>query len=148
MAEHYHHTQPGTFMLVALLPAALLTGVSGVFVMLRSGALALFAIGALLAGIAWLFSSLTVDVSGTEIRWYFGPGLWNYRIALADIEKVRIVRNTWLNGFGIRMGPGRRLYNVSGFDAVELVLKTGEIRRIGTDDPRGLADALNSAGSD
>jgi hypothetical protein len=34
------------------------------------------------------------------------------------------------------------LYNVSGLDAVELRLKTGDIRRIGTDDPRGLAAAL------
>jgi hypothetical protein len=48
----------------------------------------------------------------------------------------------WLNGFGIRVRPGRRLYNVSGLDAVELRLKTGDIRRIGTDDPRGLAAAL------
>jgi hypothetical protein len=44
------------------------------------------------------------------------------------------------------MGAGFRLYNVSGFDAVELRLKSGEIRRIGTDDPQGLAEALKSAG--
>jgi hypothetical protein len=61
-------------------------------------------------------------VSGTEICWYFGPGLWHYRVALSDIEGVRIVRNTWLNGFGIRVRPGWRLYNVSGLDAVELRL--------------------------
>ena len=96
---------------------------------------------------AWLFSSLTVEVSGTEICWYFGPGLWHYRVALSDIEGVRIVRNTWLNGFGIRVRPGWRLYNVSGLDAVELRLKTGDIRRIGTDDPRGLAAALKRFGA-
>jgi hypothetical protein len=44
------------------------------------------------------------------------------------------------------MVPGRRLYNVSGLDAVELRLKTGDIRRIGTDDPQGLAAALKSSG--
>jgi hypothetical protein len=34
------------------------------------------------------------------------------------------------------------LYNVSGLDAVELKLKSGEVRRIGTDNPQGLAAAL------
>jgi hypothetical protein len=53
----------------------------------------------------------------------------------------------WLNGFGIRVRPGWRLYNVSGLDAVELRLKTGDIRRIGTDDPRGLAAALKRLGA-
>jgi len=56
------------------------------------------------------------------------------------------VRNRWWNGFGIRMRPGFRLYNVSGLDAVELRLKSHEVRRIGTDDPQGLAEALKSAG--
>ena len=41
--------------------------------------------------------------------------------------------------------PGFRLYNVSGLDAVELRLKSGDIRRIGTDDPQGLAAALEAA---
>jgi hypothetical protein len=112
------------------------------------GAVAVVAIRAIrpVLRLAWVFSSLTVEVSGTEIRWYFGPGLWDYRVALSDIEGVRIVRNTWLNGFGIRMRPGWRLYNVSGLDAVELHLKTGDIRCIGTDDPQGLAGALKSSG--
>jgi len=42
--------------------------------------------------------------------------------------------------------PGWRLYSVSGLDAVELHLKNGDIRRIGTDDPKGLAAALNASG--
>jgi hypothetical protein len=41
-------------------------------------------------------------------------------------------------------GASFALYNVSGLDAVELKLKSGEIRRIGTDDPSGLAAALNA----
>jgi len=57
---------------------------------------------------------------------------------------VRVVRNSWLQGFGIRMAPGFRLYNVSGLDAVDLQLKSGEIRRIGTDDPQGLLSALKN----
>jgi hypothetical protein len=48
-------------------------------------------------------------------------------------------------GWGIRRGPGFRLDNVSGLDAVELRLKSGEVRRIGTDDPLALAAALKPA---
>jgi hypothetical protein len=92
--------------------------------------------------VAIIFHSLTVEISDNELRWRFGPGLWSYRLALDEIDSVAIVRNHWWNGFGIRMAPGFRLYNVSGLDAVEIRLKSGEIRRIGTDDPQGLAAAL------
>jgi hypothetical protein len=142
----YHHTQPGILMLVVFAVVALITGLPGILAIFLWGQWPwpLFAAFALSCGLAWLFSSLTVEVSGSEIRWYFGPGFWDYRVQLSDIADVRPVRNTWLNGFGIRVGPGRRLYNVSGLDAVELRLKTGDIRRIGTDDPQGLTAALRS----
>jgi hypothetical protein len=42
------------------------------------------------------------------------------------------------------MGPGFRLYNVSGLDAVELRLHSNDIRRIGTDDPEGLVKVLRA----
>jgi hypothetical protein len=99
----------------------------------------------ILVGVAVVFCSLTVEVGDNELLWYFGPGFWTHRLALEEIRSVAVVRNHWWNGFGIRMRPGFRLYNVSGLDAVECQLKSGEIRRIGTDDPKGLADALNSA---
>jgi hypothetical protein len=83
-------------------------------------------------------------VSDKELSWRFGPGFWTYRLPLGDIETVAVVRNRWWNGFGIRMASGFRLYNVSGLDAVELHLKSHDIRRIGTDDPQGLANALQS----
>jgi len=54
------------------------------------------------------------------------------------------MRDHWWNGFGIRMRPGFRLYNVPGLDAVELRLRSGEVRRIGTDETQGLAAALRA----
>ena len=99
-----------------------------------------------LVAVALVFSSLTIEVGDNELRWFFGPGFWSYRLPLDDIETVAAVRNRWWNGFGIRMRPGFRLYNVSGLDAVELRLKSHEVRRIGTDDPQGLMEALKSAG--
>jgi hypothetical protein len=141
MSNHYQHTQPGTLMIVVLVVGAIVCAAIAYGDTGASRGIA----GAVAAGLlilAWLFSSLTVIVDDSEVRWYFGPGAWSYRTALADIASARPVRNSWVNGFGIRMGPGFRLYNVSGLDAVELKLKDGNIRRIGTDDPAGLAAAL------
>jgi hypothetical protein len=142
MTIRYQHTQRGTLMIVVLVVGAVvLASIASMEpAPARWIALVLTCGVAILAG---LFSSLTVEVEDHELRWYFGPGAWSYRLSPAEIESVRVVRNSWLNGFGIRMRPGFRLYNVSGLDAVELKLKSGEIRRIGTDDPSGLAAALS-----
>jgi len=137
----YHHTQRGTLTIVVCLLLAALDAV----MMWRSGQWPLAAVLILLLAVAAVFSSLTVEVSDNELRWHFGPGLWAYRVPLSDIQTVAAVRNHWWNGFGIRIGTGFRLYNVSGLDAVELRLKSSDVRRIGTDDPQGLAQALKSA---
>jgi len=137
----YRHTQQGILILAVCIAVAAL----GAVTTWQAGRTPLIALLIILAAIAVIFHSLTVEVSDNELRWYFGPGLWTYRLALDEIRSVSIVRNHWWNGFGIRISPGFRLYNVSGLDAVELQLKTDEIRRIGTDDPQGLAGALTAA---
>jgi hypothetical protein len=136
----YHHTQRGIFILLVCLAFAALAAA----ILWRTGQPSVMVTLIVLMVIAVVFSSLTVDVSGNELQWHFGPGFWTYRLALDEIQTVAIVRNHWWSGFGIRMRPGFRLYNVSGLDAVELHLKSGDIRRIGTDDPQGLAAALKS----
>jgi uncharacterized membrane protein YtjA (UPF0391 family) len=141
IAVTYRHTQPGLLVLVI----CLLAGALGAGLSWRSGQwpATLFVIAIMMA-VAVLFSSLTVEVGGNELRWHFGPGLWSYRLPLDEIRDVAVVRNRWWYGWGIRTAPGFRLYNVSGLDAVELRLKSDEIRRIGTDDPQGLAGALRA----
>jgi hypothetical protein len=137
----YRHTQPGLWIvalcLVAIAFDIAIIWQTGQWVPAAAALVVLIAV-------AILFSSLTVEVSDKELSWRFGPGFWTYRLPLGDIEKVAVVRNHWWNGFGIRMASGFRLYNVSGLDAVELHLKSHDIRRIGTDDPQGLANALQS----
>jgi hypothetical protein len=140
MAILYHHTQRGTLVLGACLAAASVAGVE----VWSHGRWFMTIIPIGLLGVAWLFSSLTIEVNERELRWHFGPGLWTYRLPRNEIETVQIVRNHWWNGFGIRMRPGFRLYNVSRLDAVELRLKSGDVRRIGSDDPQGLTAALKS----
>ena len=138
----YQHTQRGVSALVLCLIAAAFSTA----VIWQSGAPWLTAAIVLivLLVVAVVFSSLTVEVNDNEIRWFFGPGFWSYRLALDEIESVAVVRNRWWYGVGIRVAPRFRLYNVSGLDAVELRLKSNQLRRIGTDDPQGLAAALKS----
>jgi hypothetical protein len=136
----YHHTQRGTVTLIFCLAAvALDAGIAW-----WTGRWLGFAVLVVVIAVAILFSSLTVEVNENELRWHFGPGLWKYRLMRKEIASIAVVRNHWWYGFGIRILPGFHLYNVSGLNAVELRLKSGEVRRIGTDDPRGLAAALNS----
>ena len=135
----YRHTQPGTLIMLT----CLVCGAVGAAIAFRAGQWpASVALIVIMFGAAILFSSLTVEVSGGELRWYFGPGLWTYRLPLEAIQEVAVVRNHWWNGYGIRVAPGFRLYNVSGLDAVELRVGASDVRRIGTDDPQGLAQAL------
>lgn len=130
----YRHTQPGTLILIG----CLLAGAFGAALAWRAGQWpASVALIVMMIGTAVLFSSLTVEVNDKELRWYFGPGLWTYRLPLEEIKDVAVVRNQWWNGFGIRMARGFRLYNVSGLDAVELRVGPDDVRRIGTDDPQG-----------
>jgi hypothetical protein len=142
MAMPYRHTQRG---LVTMLVCLVVAAISAAAIW-RTGQWFPAAIAPIvILAVAIVFSSLTVEVGNREVSWYFGPGFWTYRLALDEIESVAAVRNRWWNGFGIRMAAGFRLYNVSGLDAVELRLKSNEVRRIGTDDPQGLAAALKTA---
>ena len=122
----YRHTQRGVLVVLVCLAAAALNA----FLIWRSGQWIPACITLIvLVAAAIVFSSLTVEVNANELQWSFGPGLWTYRLPLDEIETVAIVRNHWWNGFGIRRGSGFRLYNVSGLDAVELHLKSHDVRR-------------------
>lgn len=97
---------------------------------------------AVLAIVLVLFSSLTVEVDDEALRIAFGPGLVRHAWPLDRVRSWRAVRNPWWYGWGIHRVPGGWLYSVAGFEAVEVVLADGCRRRIGTDDPSGLAAAL------
>jgi len=68
--------------------------------------LALFAvlapIFAFVAMVHWFLYSMTVEISGQELRWYFGRGFWRKRIVLSEIACVERVRLPWWYGIGIK----------------------------------------------
>jgi hypothetical protein len=139
MEAHYRHTQIGWVIIACAIGAALVIVPPLRAVRLPPGP-ALVVAAACLAIL--LFTTLTVEVDGKEIRVRFTAGVIHKRIALADVRWCREVRNRWYYGWGIRLMPGGTLWNVSGLDAVELMLKDGRRFRIGTDEPAALAMAI------
>ena len=97
----------------------------------------------LLAVVLLLFGSLRLTITDQTIEAAFGVGLLRKRIPLADVRSVTRVRNPWYCGWGIRSMPNGMLYNVSGFDAVELSLADGRRVRLGTDEPDAVVAALS-----
>jgi hypothetical protein len=143
--ELYRHTQPGTLMRWVLGSIALLGFGLLMFFTVRfdaSGFIATCAVFFLMLACLLLFHSLTVIVSDEEIEISFGPGLIRKKYPLSGLVSCQVVRNSWLHGWGIHRTWDGWVYNVSGFDAVEIVLKDGRKARIGTDEPRELAAAL------
>jgi hypothetical protein len=91
------------------------------------------------------FRSLSVEVNEEAVRLWFGPGVIRKSFPISDIETCRTVRNSPLVGWGIRWFPGCWVFNIYGLDAVELQMKGGRKYRIGTDQPKELAAAIEAA---
>lgn len=147
----YKHTQVGYLMLIVAL------AVLGFFSYIHISALAevpsvdsgtnllVTSIMALVLLTLFSFSALTVSVDNDYIKVKFGYGIFRKKFSLAEIAEVKMVKNKWYYGWGIRywMSPPMWIFNVSGFDAVELNMKNGKIYRIGTDEPVELFNSVN-----
>lgn len=90
------------------------------------------------------FTSLKVIIDEKYVRIKFGYGIYQKKFSLNDIASAKTARNHWYYGWGIRcwLWPKMWIYNVSGFDAVEIKLKNGKTYRIGTDEPKKLEQAI------
>ena len=142
MNTHYRHTQVGWVMLGAA-AAAVALGWAGLPP--EAAAAARVPLLLIAAFLVLFFGALTVEADEEAIRLRFGIGLVRKRIPLRDVQGWREVRNPWYSGWGIRLGPGGVLWNVSGFDAVQLALGDGKHFRIGTDEPAALVSAITRA---
>jgi len=138
---HYRHTQPGWVIggvaAGVLLVILALGGRDEALLVLRP-------IAVVLALVLLVFGALTVAVDREAIRLRFGIGLVRKTIPLARVRSWRPVRNPWYVGWGIRLGPGWTLWNVSGLSAVELILADGRRFRIGTDESEVLSRAIET----
>jgi hypothetical protein len=139
LTPHYRHTQVGWVTLGSIVGGALL------MLVLLAGLRelpAVSAVAALVVLVGLLFATLTVEVDAQEIRVHFTGGIVRRRVALGRVSRFTEVRNPWYYGWGIHKLRGGWIWNVSGFDAVELVQTDGAVWRIGTDEPAALVRAI------
>jgi hypothetical protein len=135
----YRNTQFGT-VIVAFLGVGILLPLS---IGLRAGFNPVLGVViAMLASALILFHSLTVELTPGRLIVRFGPGLIRKRFAIDQIRDVRIVRNKWYYGWGIRWTPHGWLYSVSGLDAIQIKLENGRQYRVGTNRPEELFRTL------
>ena len=109
-----------------------------------------FAISAIMVLILFIlasFATLTASIDENYLRIKFGYGIFARKFPLNQIASAQSVKNHWYFGWGIRIWfwPYMWIYNVSGFDAVEIIMKSGKIYRIGTDTPNELETAVKRA---
>ncbi len=142
MIKCYKHTQVGYLIIAAMAAVMVWIGV----VLANAGINWIAIVGLVIIAVALvLFSSLTVVIWEEELEVRFGPGPIRKRFKLNEIESCKVVKNRWYYGWGIRLTPHGVLYNVSGFHAVEIKLRTGKKFRIGTDVPQELEIAIQQA---
>lgn len=137
--ELYRRRQVGWIVLVALVAVEASVLVS--FAITGPWWLGVLA-GAGIAVTGLLFGWLTVIVDEQTVVARFGIGIMKRAWRLDEIARVEEVRNPWWTGWGIRWLPGRTVYNISGFRAVEFELRDGGTYRIGTAEPEALMAAI------
>ena len=147
----YKHTQIGYLMLVVTLAVLLLFAWVYIMALAESPSVDSgpnFAVSTLMVLILFIlasFATLTVSIDEKYLRIKFGYGIFKKKFLLEEITSARIVKNHLYNGWGIRIWfwPYMGIYNVSGFDAVEISMRNGKIYRIGTDVSRELEVEVN-----
>ena len=138
----YHHTQIGYLIIMVFALAIFFITIvmaTSVFNWIACSVLIILGISLL------LFNTLTVAIGEEVLEVRFGPNLIRKTFYLKDIESCEVVKNPWYYGWGIHLTPHGWLFNVSGFSAIEIKLKSGKRYRIGTDVPDELEKAIREA---
>ena len=103
-------------------------------------------INAVLVIIYLLFYSMKTTIDKQSIRISFGIGLITKKINLVEVKDVRVIKNLWYSGWGIRFIRNGVLYNVNGLTGVELTFKEkSRIVRIGSADASALKMAISDS---
>ena len=149
----YKHTQIGYLMLVVTL--AVLVFFAWVYITARAEPVSVdsgtnFAVTAIMAFILFIlasFATLTASIDENCLRIKLGYGIFAKMFPLNQIASVQAVKNHWYYGWGVKVWfwPYMWIYNVSGFDAVEIIMRNGKIYRIGTDTPSELEVVIKQA---
>jgi hypothetical protein len=144
MTTKYEHTQKAGMPFYAVLAMS--------FVLVATFSINEFSSAAILLLVVclWLYlllmmSSLKVMIDEQFLRLRFGPGVFFKKFPVSDITGIGPKYKTYIWGWGIRWYFVGWLYNIAGFDSVEIILKNGKKARIGTDEPEVLSQAIREA---
>ena len=140
--NEYKHTQIGYFLIGALGAAVLFIGYLNFITRFNPGTV-LVLIFMILCLIT--FATLTVQVNSEAVTIRFGMGVIRRHFVLRDIQSCHAVRNPWYYAWGIHAIPNGLIFNVSGWEAVELQMRDGKKYRIGTDDAQGLMRVIETS---
>ena len=94
--------------------------------------------------IGTLFYSMTIEVNGNKVCWYFGLGFLRKEVEVSSITEVSFYETKWYQGIGVRMLKDGWLYNASVGKALKLKLSSGKNIYLGCKDVEGLQLALAS----
>ena len=149
----YKHTQIGYLMLIVTLVVLVLF--TWIQITARAEPPSVdsgtnFAITAIMALILFIlasFATLTVSIDENYLRIKFGYGIFRKSFLLNNVASAKVVKNYWYYGWGVKVWfwPYMWIYNISGFDAVEIIMRNGKIYRVGTDTPGELEVAIKQA---
>lgn len=146
--DSYRHTQIGYLSMIiffSILSIIFSATYSNIHTLSENALIGISLICFFLFLVGVLFSSLSITVGKDSLTWCFTFKFWNKKIKIEDIANCHVVENSILDGIGIRLMKHGWLYNVSGVMAVEVVLKSGDKIRLGTDEPEYLAQAIKLA---
>jgi len=139
----YEHTQTAPlYLILAASTAGLL--VTAWTVPILPMRIMFSVIGGLMLLLTFSFRQLTVSDQRDHLLVQFGPlPLFRRRVKYAEMESVQRGRTSFLDGWGIHFSlSGGWVWNLWGFDCVDVKFKSGRRLRIGTDDPDGLESFL------
>lgn len=145
MEAKYKHTQYGALMSVILLVTGILIAVIALAVIAEGRVLsAALMICIYLFGLG-MFYSFTVEITEEKLKFWFGIGIIRKTLALSEIQSAKEVKNPWYYFWGVKLIPGGWFYAIAPGPAVEIELKNGRVVQLGTNQPKNLKQAIDTA---
>jgi len=145
MEAEYRHTQYGILMGVVFLVTGVLIGYVALAIIAegRWGS-AIVMICLYVFGVA-SFHSFTIEISDEKLKFRFGIGIIQKSYFIGEIRSVKEVVNPWYYFWGVKSIPGGWFYAIAPGEAIEIILKNGEIIQLGTNQSKMLKETIDTA---
>ena len=141
----YKHTQYGVLMFIVFLITGILIAVVALAI-IGDGRMfsAIFMVCAYLFGLG-MFYSFTIEISEKQLKFWFGIGVVRKVFDLSEVQITKQVENPWYYFWGVKSIPGGWFYAIAPGPGVEIKLNNGRIVQLGTNQPKKLKQAIDTA---